>query len=805
MPVTLIDRLKSRYSHSSRHTIMWLLAALLAVFVIGMLLLSRLNLNYSRNALSDVRVEQIQAVVGAGLARINAQQASLERYTRTLANLGESFHEIAMGSSLVLETPVLREQLENTLRAHLKDFQGAAGAGLWFVPGVLSEPDRSYLPYFSITGDESTLTRVDTERRYSGFREAPWFNRTLGDQWQPGNTGSTEDVSVFWSPVYFDLNTERALLTLATPMVSEEGEFLGLATTAWGADQIIEVVSRITVTDNSFTFLNDRNNRNLSSLSRGEDSRQEQAIIDAILALNLSEDVNRIAMGNDAGGLVTQPLSTRSMSVNGQELVLYYAATRAAMVYGAGVPRDEINEVLRPMEQVNRQILLGTVSVMLMLSLYLLYRIIQLIRELQASYTDTLSGLPNRARLLRDLQNRDSAALLILNLDRFSQINSLFGNTCGDQVLLAVAEKLSGFCELYKRQHRRARVGVYRLTGDEFAVLVPAMAPAEVEQLARDLRLWVTRERIWWQRQPLTVDVSIGMAIRHEKEPASAPDQPVTQAKTAVLQARQMGFHHLLYDPATGVEDDYENNLHWANRLKEALDQDQLVPWFQPIYDNRLGRVTKYECLVRMREPDGAVISAGQFIDIANRLRLNRRITEVMVDKCFEVFRDRDEEFSLNLSYGDLRDPQTVARILSALESAGVGQRVIFEILESDGVASYDEIHAFIEQVRPFGCRIAIDDFGTGYSNFSHLQSLNVDFIKIDGSLIRNLDQEDKAMLVTSGIVQFARSLNIATVAEFVHSPSVQARVEQLGIDFSQGGNIGMPVAEPGGDGPPGR
>ncbi|MEC7815882.1 MAG: EAL domain-containing protein [Pseudomonadota bacterium] len=797
MPVTLIDRLKQRLNQSSRHAIMWLLAALLLVFVIGMLLLSRLNLNYSRTALSDVRVEQIQAVVGAGLARINAQQASLERYTRTLANLGESFHDIASGGQPVIETGMLRDRLENTLRAHLRDFQGAAGAGLWFAPGVLSDTGKPYLPYFSLAGENAAPTRVDTERQFSGYREAPWFGRTLGDRWQPGDVandapaGRRSTQPVYWSPVYFDLNTEQALLTLATPMFSDQGDFLGLATTAWGADQIIDVVSGITVTDTSFTFLNDRNNRNLSSLSRGEDTRQEQAIIDAVLALNLSETVSGHAESNGAG-----LLSTRPLSVNGQDLVLYYAATRAGMVYGAGVPRDEINQVLRPMEQVNRQILLGTVSVMLILSLYLLYRIIQLIRELQASYTDTLTGLPNRARLLRDLQTRDSAALLILNLDRFSQINSLFGNACGDRVLLAVAEKLTGFRSQDKKTKKADRLGVYRLPGDEFAVLVPAMTPDAVEQLARDLRLWVTQERIYWQRQPLTVDLSIGMAIRRKRDPGVAPDVPVTQAKTAVLQARELGFHHLLYDPATGVEEDYENNLYWAHRLKDALDQDQLVPWFQPIHDNRQGRVTKYECLVRIQEPDGTVISAGQFIDIANQLRLNRRITELMVEKCFAVFRDRDEEFSINLSYGDLRDPETVARILAALESSGVGDRVIFEILESDGIASYAEIHAFIEQVRPYGCRIAIDDFGTGYSNFSHLQSLQVDFIKIDGSLIRHLDQDDKAMLVTSGIVQFARSLNIATVAEFVHSPSVQARVLELGIDFSQGGHISMPVAE---------
>jgi len=315
--------------------------------------------------------------------------------------------------------------------------------------------------------------------------------------------------------------------------------------------------------------------------------------------------------------------------------------------------------------------------------------------------------------------------------------------------------------------------------------------------LAGQIRGLVTIDRIFWQQQRLTVDVSIGIALRHERRPEGAADQLVSQAKVAVLQAREQGRHHLLYDPLVGVEENYENNLYWANRLKEAIDHDRLVPWFQPIHDNHSGRITKYECLVRMLEPDGSVISAGRFVDIANKLRLNRRITELMIEKCFACFSDRKEEFSINLSYGDIAEPETVERILFALESSGIGDRVIFELLESDGISSYDKIHSFIEQVKPFGCRIAIDDFGTGYSNFSHLLSLNVDYIKIDGSLIRHLHEDHTAFLVTSGIVQFARSLNMRTVAEYVHNEPVQARVRELGIDFSQGEYFSMPLPSP--------
>ena len=774
-----------RKRSSSRQSIMWMLGLLLLVFVAGMLLLSGLNLNYSREALSELRRQQIEEVVGAGLARINARQSALASYTATLANVGESFQALANGERSGAGLEPLRAQLEQSLQAHLRDFEGAAGAGLWFEPGVLATPGSSYLPYFVLNNGQTQ--RLDSESRFARYRDAPWYTRTLSPDWRPEPDTAG---SVYWSPVYFDLNTNRAILTLASPMFDPGGRLLGVATTAWGADQVIELVSRINVTEHSFAFLNDRNNRNLSSLSQGEDTRREQAIIDAILALNLGATLATAPTGTDAP---PEGLTTRRLTIDGDAYELYFAATTAGMVYGAGVPISEINAVLLPMERTNRNILAGTVAAMLVLSLYLLFRIAQLIRELQASYTDQMTGLPNRARLLRDLQARDRASLLIVNLDRFKEINSLFGSVCGDQVLLAVTARLRNL----PREIGEERLEVYRLPGDEFAIVVPQLAPEVIEELARRVRLAVTREQIYWQQQPLTVDVSIGMAIRAGRTPEEAPDQLISQAKIAVLRARQQLRHHRLYDPAVGVEENYENNLHWANRLKAAIDHDWLVPWFQPIHDNHHNRISKYECLVKMVEPDGRVANAGEFVEIASRLRLNGRIARLMIEKCFASFQDRDEAFSINLSYGDIAEPETLACILEALEQTGIGDRVIFEILESDGIENYAEIRSFIDRVKVYGCRIAIDDFGTGYSNFAHLLSLDVDFIKIDGSLIRHLDTDRTAYLVTSGIVQFARSLEIQTVAEFGHNEAVQRCVCELGIDFSQGEYFSLAMADP--------
>tara|TARA_R110000822_G_scaffold181396_2_gene321140 strand:+ start:1878 stop:4235 length:2358 start_codon:yes stop_codon:yes gene_type:complete len=768
------------------HSIMGLLLLLIALFAAGMFLLSHLNLNYSQQAMYELRRDQIQDVFFTGLVRIDAHQIALERQVATLATIGETFYRLSReepGSPKAQRQ--LQNQLEKTLQSLLESEADVSGAGLWYQPGIVAPAGERYAPYLIKAG----VGGPRMQSQSTDFKQTRWFDLTLGR----GNPASGE--SVYWSPVYFDMATERAVLTLAQPVVSAEGELIGVATIDWASDQVVDLVSRMEVTQSSFAFLNDRNNRNLSSLSQNADPVQEQKLIDAILAANLSgNDPGTPSVAGDSQA-AEKRLRTQQLDVGGRLYELYYATTPAGMVYGAGVPKDEIDRVLEPMRDTNYRILLITGSVLLVLSLYLLYRIIQLMRELQASYTDPLTGLPNRVRLLRDLQDRQGACLILLNLDRFKEVNSLFGNECGDAVLLAMRKHVRLFIRTHSHPFGRS-LELYRLSSDEFALLGTGVAESRVRAFASELTEFLCAQPVTWQQQALSLDTSAGIAFQRERKDDAAPDRLLNQATIAVSQARDQMRQYLFYDQSQEVEKGYEKNIYWAKRLKKAIETNTLLPHFQPIHDNMQGTYTKYECLVRMEDPEHGVIAAGQFIDVANKLRLNRQITRIMVEKSFAAFATQPHEFSINLSYMDVIDPETLALILEHLQASNIGERVIFEILESDGIGNYSEVLRFIDKVKSFGCRIAIDDFGTGYSNFSHLLKLNVDFIKIDGSLIRYLAQDHTAFLVTKGIVQFARSLGIKTVAEFVHSEAVQERVVELGIDFSQGEYFGMPAAE---------
>ncbi len=203
--------------------------------------------------------------------------------------------------------------------------------------------------------------------------------------------------------------------------------------------------------------------------------------------------------------------------------------------------------------------------------------------------------------------------------------------------------------------------------------------------------------------------------------------------------------------------------------------------------------IEKYETLVRIVKPSGEVLSPMEFLDVAKATRLYPHITRTMIAKAFEIFKNKKESFSVNLSVEDILDEHTRAFVLGMLGGYGISDRVIFEILESEGIENYGDVSEFLTAAKKFGVKIAIDDFGTGYSNFEHLAKLNVDIIKIDGSLIRNIDTNSNSEIIVETIVSFAKKLGMQSVAEFVHSKEVYDKIKKIGIDYAQGYLLGKP------------
>jgi EAL domain-containing protein (putative c-di-GMP-specific phosphodiesterase class I) len=242
---------------------------------------------------------------------------------------------------------------------------------------------------------------------------------------------------------------------------------------------------------------------------------------------------------------------------------------------------------------------------------------------------------------------------------------------------------------------------------------------------------------------------------------------------------------------------EYEENIKWTSKLREAIEEDRIVPYFQPIVNTATGSIERYEALIRMHDNVGKPVSPYYFLEISKKAKLYGTLTKTMFAKTLKMFENSKYPVAFNISTEDILNESVKEFILARTEESMRKCKIIFEIVESDGIENYEEVSNFIAEVKKYGAQIAIDDFGTGYSNFEHLIKLKVDYIKIDGSLIKNMLKDKNSMVVVETIVDFASKLEIKTVAEFVESKEIAEAVNNMGIDYSQGYYFSEPLEYP--------
>jgi EAL domain-containing protein (putative c-di-GMP-specific phosphodiesterase class I) len=249
----------------------------------------------------------------------------------------------------------------------------------------------------------------------------------------------------------------------------------------------------------------------------------------------------------------------------------------------------------------------------------------------------------------------------------------------------------------------------------------------------------------------------------------------------------------VIYDKNLEIEKIYEKNIMWTTKLKKAFENDNIVPYYQAIFNIKTNKIEKYEALVRLIDEDGIAISPYYFLDIAKKSKQYLKLTKRVIKKSFEYFKDKNFEFSINLTLEDIKSKSISTYILDMLVEYNIASKVVFEIVESEGIEDFVEVNSFIDKVRELGCQIAIDDFGSGYSNFEYLIKLNADYIKIDGSLIKDILINKNSEEIVITLVDFARRQGLKTIAEFVSNKDIFEKVKDLGIDYAQGYYISEP------------
>lgn len=385
---------------------------------------------------------------------------------------------------------------------------------------------------------------------------------------------------------------------------------------------------------------------------------------------------------------------------------------------------------------------------------------------------DPLTGLYNRTALMNDLEKRpDEVMLILINIDRFSVINDYYGYEIGDCFLASFSERLQETIDHHY---------LYRINSDEFAILCNHEFDQNMKEHVLEHINDLENHTYRVDDYDLTVSISGGIAYAKSEEVYNL-------AHMALKEAKEKRLNVVFYNENKALSEKAHNNILMINKIKLAIEEDRIVPFFQGIVDNRTGKIVKYESLIRLMESDGTVLTPYRFLEHAKKAKLYEKLTQIMIEKSLQMFESLPFELSLNLTLADIVSNETRTYIYNKLKHSTLSHRLVFEIVESEGIESFEEVIEFIKTVKHYGCKIAIDDFGTGYSNFSYLSKLDVDYIKIDGSLIKQINIDTDHLFTVESILFFANKKGIHTIAEFVEDDLIFRKLCELGIDFSQG------------------
>jgi len=293
--------------------------------------------------------------------------------------------------------------------------------------------------------------------------------------------------------------------------------------------------------------------------------------------------------------------------------------------------------------------------------------------------------------------------------------------------------------------------------------------------------------------QELTIDnktfnIDTTLALSFEK-----PHHLLSTVSLASRYAKHKGLSYNIYTPQTSFEDEYKSNIEWTYKIRKALSEDRFTIFFQPIIDTKTKEIFKYEALVRMIDEDKKIISPFFFLDKAKKSNQYTQITKVVIEKAMQAVNKRGISCGINITLEDIESEEIKELIFKSLQKCKTPQNISFELVESEGIEKFEEVDEFIKKVKSYGCSLSIDDFGTGYSNFEYLLKLNADTVKIDGSLIKDIDTNQDKYDIVKTIVMFAKIKKLSVVAEFVSSESIYKTIDSLDIDFCQGYYFGEP------------
>lgn len=411
---------------------------------------------------------------------------------------------------------------------------------------------------------------------------------------------------------------------------------------------------------------------------------------------------------------------------------------------------------------------------------------------------DSLTGLLDRRRFRSELDQYVSftaryggqGAVMIVDIDGLKAVNDTLGHQAGDNLIRQVAETM--------RERVRATDVAARLSGDEFAILMPQTDTAGALQLGEDLRAQVAENA---QLAPESAGTTISVGITMFGGGRGGSEAVLAAADQAMYRAKEGGRNQIaLFRDPSEPQRGPRRQQSTAARIRDALTEDRLSLHTQPIRSLASGGIERYELLLRMTDEAGQILPAASFIEAAERSGMVQELDRWVVGRALELLVERErlgEPLSLhvNISGASMADVSVLDFIERRLDEGGADpSRCTFEITETASVYDYEAVGGFADRLTEFGCQVAIDDYGAGFGPFHYLRRVPFDLIKIDGSFIRDMPRNDADQLTVQAIVQIARGLGKSTIAEYVQDDQTAEMLRDYGVDMAQGFHLGRPV-----------
>lgn len=404
--------------------------------------------------------------------------------------------------------------------------------------------------------------------------------------------------------------------------------------------------------------------------------------------------------------------------------------------------------------------------------------------ELKDLYIDKLTNLPNRNKLKKDLDENNIDLMALLDVDEFSTINDLFGEKIGDTILYELANKL-------KNYFNEDEYIVYRIEADKFTIVAKKnhQDVDEFYNLCKAFADKIEKESLLIDEAEIDINITIGIAQGDGARAFKYSQRVINYARTKLQRI-------MIYNESFRIQQSFEENIKWVKQLKVGFRENLFQAYFQPIVDTQTKEVYKYEALIRYITKEGVEIAPYHFINVAKKIKLYPNIIKIVIQDAFKLIKNKNKRVSVNISFDDIANEETTAFIYEILEqNKEFTEFLEFEILESEEISDFNEVSKFISEIKKFNCIVGVDDFGAGYSNFNLLTLFDIDFVKIDGSLIERINTSKDLEIIVNTIANFSKEFKVKTVAEYVSNEDIYNKIKELNIDYCQGYYFDKPLS----------